>query len=124
MREQTYKNSHLIEDDGIIFFQLTNEHIDLEIVKGFTEERLDFTNKKDSIYLVETGVKSITGQARDFLGSKEETQNVIAVAIFTNLKLTLYIGNFFIKVNLINNNVPMKMFMNKDEAIKWLRQFR
>lgn len=124
-KEFNYKYANFKEEDGIIFSHFDTDTIDFEIAKELIQERLNFTQRKDSIiYIDGTKVKTISKQARDYFGSKEGTQSLIAVAIFTNSKLSAFLANFLMKVNLSSFVIPIKLFSDKNKAIVWLNKYK
>lgn len=116
----------IYSEDGIVIGEIKqNAYIDLAGAKKIVEERKKFTNYSNSLILLDaTEVKGISKEARDFFGTNEGTELVIASAIYTNSKLSNFLANFLMKVNLINTYVPVRLFTNKDEAIRWLKKYK
>lgn len=116
----------IYSEDGIVIGEIKkNAYIDLAGAKKIVEERKKFTNYSNSLILLDaTEVKGISKEARDFFGTNEGTELLIASAIYTNSKLSNFLANFLMKVNLINTFIPVKLFTNKDEAIRWLNKYK
>jgi len=66
-------------------------------------------------------VKSISKEARDHFSLKGRKSTVSSFAILVKSPLSRIIGNFFMGLN--KPTVPVKLFDDEKEAIKWLKQF-
>lgn len=128
MEENTVKNSFasIYIDNGIIYGIYNKDlTIDLDAAKSVTNDRKkvsEFSSKP--MFVDGTTVKSITKEARDFFGSEEGSELLSASAIYTNSRLSAFLANFFIKVNLTKTKVPVKLFTDKDKAIQWLERYK
>ncbi len=124
---EKFENEHLILEkiDGIIHLNLKNEVIDITVAESIVEERLKFANFDYSLLFVDaSNIKVTTKEARDFIALNEEKKKIIATAYFANSKLTIFLANFFISVNLKYNRRPTKLFSKKEKAIEWLNSFK
>ncbi len=125
MREISSSYGTIKEIDGILHLEYKNENINLEIAKKLVEDRLEFTNHTISYLFIDgTSVKSIDKQTRDFFGSSVGTYLVGGMAIFSNSKLSTFLANFLVKVNLVKYNFPVKIFSDKAEAITWIKNIK
>ncbi len=112
-------------ENGIVFIYFKVEKINLDIAKKLLLIRLEYTNKKDSIMFIDvTNVKEICKDSRDYFGSTEGTKHLIAVAMFTKSKLSVFLVNFLMNVNLVKNKMPIKLFSDKEKALLWLENFK
>lgn len=125
MREISSIYGTIREIDGILHLEYKSENIDITIAKKLVEDRLEFTNHTIS-YLFFDGsvIKSIDKQTRDFFGSKAGTHLVGGMAIYSNSKLSTFLANFLVNVNLVKYNFPIKIFNDKSEAIKWIKNIK
>ena len=69
-----------------------------------------------------TESKGINKDCRNYFTSEEVAEIQSSVAMLVNSAFTKMIANFFIGLN--KTPFPLKMFKDKDEAIKWLAQFK
>jgi hypothetical protein len=115
----------LIEENGIVYSTFKMELINLEIAKEIIKFRLEFTNNEPTIIFIDSSkVKTICKDSRDYFGSKEGTENLIAVAILTKSKLSVFLANFLLKVNLKSSKTKIKLFSEKEKAVLWLKTFQ
>lgn len=125
MREFRGDYVHFLYEDGITYMTILTEKIDLDIAKEIVKQRFDFTQGEDACMFVDnTKVKMINKAAREYFGSDESNRELLAIAIYANSFLSVFLANFVIKVNLMNYTVPIKLFTNKENAIKWIQEFK
>jgi hypothetical protein len=98
------------------------EHADYEFVDFGTKKRLEITGTNSCVMLSDIRkLKSISREARQRLAGKDGSIGVIAVGIVMNSKIQAVMFNFF---NMIYKAPsPVKLFTDKEEAIKWCKQF-
>ncbi len=114
-----------IEDDIVFGVFKANLFVDLEAAKRIVEDRKKISDYKNSLIFVDvSSVKGVSKEARDYFGSFKGTEFVKASAIFTNSKLSVFLANFLIKVNLSGYNIPVRLFTDKNQAVKWLKSFQ
>lgn len=114
-----------IEDDIVYGVFNADLFVDIEAAKRIVEDRKKVSNYTDSLIFVDVStVKGVSKEARDYFGSFKGTEFVKASAIFTNSKLSVFLANFLIKVNLSGYNIPIRLFTDKRQAIKWLKSFQ
>ncbi|MCB1176851.1 MAG: hypothetical protein KDK36_04640, partial [Leptospiraceae bacterium] len=108
--------------DGIVEGYFVNKtNIDIDVAKIIVEQRKKLSNFEYTCILVDArNVTGVNKQARDFLGSKESYHLLNAAAIITGSSLSVFLSNFFLKVNLKRSNVPIRLFTDKDKARNWL----
>lgn len=66
-----------------------------------------------------TQVKSVSKQARDFLGSVEAHEGIAASALITSSPLTVMLVNFYLRFS--SQPAPTRLVKNMEEGLKWLR---
>ena len=96
--------------------------INLVIAKEIVQSRLKFMQgEKLPVIVFDGGVVSMSKDARDFFGSAEGNEGLLAGAIIQNTPVSAAINNFFLFVS--KPNIPAKIFINVDAALKWLSKF-
>ena len=114
-----------IKDGILIATYKEDTFIDKAAAVISVKERLEFSEYKDMPALViATNVKVVTKEARNYFGSPEGSSLLKASGIYSNSVLATYIANFLISVNLHKSIVPVKLFLNKEKAIEWLKEYR
>lgn len=110
--------------NGIMYFTYLEGHtITLDIAKEIVKQRLEYTNKIPYPLLVTyEGLKAMNKQARDYFAAKEGVEGVIAAALVVNSIYTQFFGNMFLRIT--ETSIPSRLFTNKEEALKWLEQFK
>lgn len=102
-----------------------NIFVDIDVAKMIIEQRKKASNYQTIPILVDAiKIKGLTKEARNHFGSEEGYDLLSAAAILTDSVLSTFIVNFFIKVNLQKASIPVKMFTNKEKALKWLNQYK
>lgn len=129
---ENIKNSRVLETentrfeikDGILYGKYREGLvITLEVAKDIVKNRMKFSeNNSYPIIVFTDGMKSISKEARDYLGGKEGSAGIIAGAVVTKSVYTTFIGNFFLKVN--KPPLPTKMFTDVKDAVEWLEQYK
>ncbi len=109
-------------EDNILFGEYKKDiEIDIKAAKKIVEDRVSFCNNRDyPHYIVITGIKSTSKEARDYL-ALEGVRSMSALALITESHVSRIIGNFFMVIN--KPAVPTKLFTNEQEAIRWLKHF-
>lgn len=117
---------NLYFENGILVGEFAKDlDVDLKTAKRIVQARKEISNYQPCLILVDvTSVKSVSKEARDYFGSKEGSSHLIASAIYSNSKLSNFLANFLIKVNLLKSEAPIKLFDNREKAMKWLEQFK
>lgn len=67
-----------------------------------------------------TKTQPMSKEVREFI-SKELPKYIKAMALLSDSSLGRMIGNFFLKVN--PTQYPSMVFNDRDEAVRWLKQF-
>lgn len=96
--------------------------IDVETAKQIVKQRLSaFAGKNYPVLLDGRGVKLISKEARDYLAKGDGMKGVTALALLPGNHLTVIMANLFVTFS--RPTVPTKIFITKEAALKWLRQF-
>lgn len=110
-------------EDGVLIVRYPAKKIDLKTATGIVTDRKEFA--KHIAYPVMADVrkvKSVTAQAREYLSSADAVAGVIAGAVLSGSSFTVFIANFFLKVN--RPRIPTRLFTAEADAMKWLQQFK
>lgn len=96
---------------------------DLKVAKRLLEGRLQLVNGKSyPTFSDTTNGMFWTKEARDFMSTPENNVFISAGAMVISSEVVRIITNFWL--NLFKPPFPMKLFTNKDEALKWLEQYK
>ena len=96
--------------------------IDLTIARDMVKDRLAVAGEKAYAILVEIDkVKGVDNSARNYLASAEGTHNLKAAAFVGTSYVSRIIGNIFMTFN--KPLIPTRLFTDKEEALRWLKQF-
>jgi hypothetical protein len=118
------ENGHSIFwfEGNILGSAYTVPHIDLTIAKDGVQKRLSIIgNKSYPIFIDISKVKSITKEARDYLGTAEASKQITAAGILASSYLSKMVGTFFLSFT--RPAIPIKLFTSKAEAVRWLEKF-
>ena len=111
----------LIGDDVIFVECKANAEIELEDAKEdmrLSEEMIAGVSRFATI-IDTANIKSISKEARDWYSQvQNDNPRNVSVALVVNSFYTRIIANFFLGFS--NSRTEMKIFNEKDEAIKWL----
>ena len=95
-------------------------HIDLPMAIQIVADRINYSHHTDSYcYADIRGIRSVTKEARQHMAD-EGSRYVIAGAMLVESLLSKTIGNIYLTVS--RPPVPIRLFTDKAEAMKWLRQ--
>ncbi len=112
-----------LQDDLLICTYKKGSRLNLEMVKEIVKTRLEFINYKPTLLIVyNQGVVSMDKKAREYLSTGDGVKEVIAAAIVVASPFTSFMANFFVSVN--KPKMPVRIFSNAKEALKWLQKFR
>jgi hypothetical protein len=125
MEESSFTNTYekfWVEDEILIGEFFKGLTLDVDGAKICVKDRITFSKGKNYPFLVDTrGLVHITKEARDYLGSTDGSEGVIASAILIGSPVTRIIGNFFMSIN--KPIIPVRLFNEREDAKKWLSQF-
>ncbi len=111
--------------NGILEAEYKPIYIDINVAKEVLVARNKFTsNNALPMLLNGIGIKGINKEARDFFSEPQGSEGLTATAILVNSRLDTFFANFLIKVNISKSNIPLKLFTNKAEALKWLENYK
>jgi hypothetical protein len=109
-------------EGDILASAYTIPNIDLAIARDGVHKRLSIVGDKSYPTFIDISkVKSITKEARDYLGTPEASKNIKAAGVLAGSYLSKIVGTFFL--NFSRPAVPIKLFTSKAEAMRWLEKF-
>ena len=110
-------------DDGVLHFVYhPSVVLNLHAAEQVVSDRLKFQGEKVLPVFCDTrGIKDTEKSARDFL-AKEGSVMTSAVAFLVNPPISQAITDFYIRTN--KPVTPTKIFVEKYEALRFLRSFR
>lgn len=126
MPSDIYKNSYIKMwiQESILHVEFTPEVIiDLGIAKQIVKDRLNYT--KGDYYPVVVDIqkiKSVDRAARSYFATEEASSSLKAAALLASSYVDKMIGTFFLTFN--RPKVPIRLFTNKNEALKWLQVYK
>lgn len=108
-------------ESGIMYCIFAPKNFDLDIAKQCVEQRIEFS--KGISYPACVFIKNIRSADKEVRKYFAKEGNVLikAGAIIIESPLSEALGNFFIHIS--KPNVPARLFTDKKEAEKWLREF-
>lgn len=111
--------------NGIVEATYKPIFIDINTAKEVLKTRQEVTlGNKYPMLLNGIGIKGIDKEARDFFSEPQGSEGLTATALLVNSRLDTFFANFLIKVNISKSNIPLKLFTNKAEALKWLENYK
>lgn len=112
----------LIEEGVILVTYKSKVEIELEDVIEIRNTTHQLANGKEYVSIYDAGEETtVTKEAREISAKDGNIANRKAMAIIVKHLGQRILANFFINLN--KKIHPMKAFTNKDEAIKWAKQF-
>lgn len=109
-------------EGDILCSAYTIAHVDLTIARDGVQKRLSIVGDKSFPTFIDISkVKSITKEARDYLGTPEASKNIKAAGVLAGSYLSKIVGTFFL--NFSRPAVPIKLFTSKAEATRWLEKY-
>jgi len=110
-----------LDEDLFKYSYQPNTYVDLDLAKQLVMERLEYANNREAYTLV--NIKNMIGisrEANNFLAGEPGTRGVIAGAIITGNVITQVFANMYLAV--MKQLVPVKLFKNEHQALKWLKK--
>ena len=112
-----------LRSDGIVHSHTSgNVEFNIDSLKKFTEVMGEMTHGRKAPLLLtldEFAIPSL--ETREYWAKKDSCPYASAEAYITASLGHKLIGNFYLRLN--KPGRPTKMFLKKEEAIKWLRTF-
>ncbi len=112
-----------IDDKIIEIDYLSENEFELEDAIKANNAYFELSNGQPFVSLIDVRGKfgNISHEARQHYVTNEKTKNIrLAEAIVIDQLGHRIVANFYLKINKPNN--PVKIFKQRDEAIKWLHQ--
>jgi hypothetical protein len=111
-------------DDGGIVHHLVNAHAEVDMEDAREWVRLTAVaaeGKRCPVLVHLGGLKSMSREARVYMGGAESTSAITATALIVPSPLARAIGTFFTGLN--RTGMPTKLFADEAAALAWLRGF-
>jgi len=114
-------NKIWIENDIMFAEYKPNTFVTLEMAKRQVKDRLELARGRAyPICGSIVNLEKVANDAREFLGTEKANQGVICFAIVTANPLQKMFGNFYL--NFRKSKIPMRLFTNREDAIRWINQ--
>jgi hypothetical protein len=111
--------------NGIIVGRYKEILVDLSAAKELLNSRTQFTANKSYPMAIDcTLLKGVDKEARDFFALPSGSEGLTATALIVRSRFSSFFVNFLINVNLYKSNLPIRMFNEMDEALKWLEKYK
>ena len=108
--------------EGILMCEWFVEQGDYDFVDFGIKKRKEITGNKPCVMITDiTSMKTSTREARQRMAEKDAAQGIIAVGIVLKSKVQAVIYKFFNAI--YKQPAPAKIFTNKEDAIKWIKQY-
>ena len=119
-----YENEYAqfwIANDILFFEYKPNIILGLEVAKIVVADRIHFQNEESFPVLCDVrGIVNTDKSGRDYL-ARSGSVLTKAVGLIVNQKVSLTIGNFYLRIN--KPTVPTQLFTDKDDALAYLEKF-
>jgi hypothetical protein len=110
---------------GIIIAKYKPIYIDINIAKSVMITRNEFTDSHSYPMLLDcSSLKGIDKESRDFFSLPNGSNGLKATAMIVKSRLDSFFVNFLLKVNLYKSELPIKVFNNYEDALKWLENYK
>lgn len=112
-------------NQGIIIAKYKPIYIDIDIAKSVMITRNNFTKNNSYPMLLDCScLKGIDKESRDFFSLPNGSEGLKATAMIVKSRLDSFFVNFLLKVNLYKSELPIKVFNNYEDALKWLENYK
>lgn len=119
------ESSKIFLQDGVLHGIFKPKLLDLKAAKTIVKNRKIIGGEKIRPLLVDgRAVTEMTKEARDYFGSEEGFDLLSASALLVKSPLSSFLANFFLKINLKNSPIPIKVFTDREKALKWLENYK
>lgn len=109
----------------IIFAKYNAIYINIDIAKSVLESREKITKNNSYPMLLDCScLKGIDKESRDFFSLPNGSEGLKATAMIVKSRLDSFFVNFLLKVNLYKSELPIKVFNNYEDALKWLENYK
>src|SRR6185369_2389992 len=112
-----------LQDDLLIGTYKKGLKITVNMVKEIIKTRLEFQEYKPVVAIIyNQGVLKMEKDAREYFISGNGIEGIIAAAFVVDSPFTSFMANFFVRVN--KPKMPVRIFTDTENALKWLQKFR
>jgi len=109
-------------DGNIIYYAYKSKEISLPLAVQSVELKKQLAQGKEYPICIDLSqVKSVTKEARQYLSGGQSIENITVAALLASSVVSKLICTFFLNFN--KPPVMVKIFVHKDEAVKWLNKF-
>lgn len=124
MEEGKQSRANMYIEDGIFYIiHAQGTVIDLADAKDGVAKRLEICKgKKYPLFVDGRGIKKFDKQARAYLAGPDGIKGVSAGAFLINSRIKELLANAWFSLN--KPAVPTKLFTKKEDAIKWLENYK
>ncbi len=127
MRELFHENEYIEAwlVDGIIeaMYKPGLREIDLAITKQVVKDRLEASKGVSRPLFIDMNkVVDVDQASREYLSDGDGIKYLNATAIMVKNQVTKFLANIFIRFN--TPKIPTKFFTKKEDALRWLEQFK
>jgi hypothetical protein len=111
-----------IIDDILYATYLPGVVINIDAAKEIIKHRSEYTKNLPYPSIVTgEGLRAINKDARAYF-AKEGADGIVAAALLVKSVYTEFFGNMFLRIT--QTSIPSRLFRDKEEALKWLEQFK
>ncbi len=111
--------------DEIVYVDFLSNDLSLSEAKEVVRLRLELIGNNSYPILVDgRKVSKLSKECRDYFGQPDALKGVKAGAILMDSTFGKFLGNFFLKVTYRSKKLPTMLFTDKEEALKWLSQYK
>lgn len=116
---------HFELKDDIIFAKYNSIFINISVAKSVLKIREKITKTNSYPMLLDCScLKGIDKESRDFFSLPDSSDGLKATAMIVKSRLDSFFVNFLLKVNLYKSELPIKVFNNYEDAVKWLENYK
>jgi hypothetical protein len=112
--------------DGILYsWYKEGVVIDLQAAKQIVIARHELIGEREYPVLVfDEGAKEVKRDARIYLSTEEGMKGITAGAFIVTNPVTKMVIQFWLSLNVIKSNFPIKSFSKEHEAVQWLSSYK
>ncbi len=127
MKELLHENEYMTSwvEDGIIWavYKPTVREITLEITRQVVQDRISASKGITRPLFIDMGkVVDVDQASREYFSEGDGAKYLSAAAILVKSEINKFLANIYIRFN--KPKIPTKFFTKRDEAIRWVSQFK
>ncbi len=111
--------------DGVLYsWYKEGVVVDLIAAKKIVEARHTLIGEsKYPVLVFDQGTKEVKREARIYLSTEEGMKGITAGAFIVNNPVTKMVIQFWLSLNVVKSNFPIKSFSNEKDALIWLKSY-